>query len=127
MRKRTSYWLVGAITVVSLVMAGVSAAASDGMYEVVSPLGKSMVKVIAPAPRLSTLEGKKIGLIWNAFTNGDVLAEAFANLLKKRFGQIETVNLPSGKGLSWGDYPDPSIKDIVKEAKVDAVIVTVGG
>ena len=102
-------------------------AATEGVYEVISPLGKSTVKVIPPAPRLSTLEGKKIGLVWNVFMNGDVLSNAFADLLKKRFKQIETVKLPSGKGLKWGDYPDPSIKDLLKENKIDAVIASVGG
>jgi hypothetical protein len=73
------------------------------------------------------LEGKKIGFVWHVFANGDVLANAFADLLSKRFKNLESVKLPSGKGLKWSDYPDPSIKDVVKAAKVDALIATVGG
>ena len=100
--------------------------AKDGDYEVVSPLGKSTVKVVPPAPRLTSLEGKKIGLIWNEFANGDVLATTLGDLLSKRL-RLEMVKLPSGKGLKWGSYPEPSIKDVVKEAKIDAMIATVGG
>jgi len=126
MEKRISWWLIGVFMVVSLWVGGGSVAAKDGDYEVVSPLGKSTVKVVSPAPRLKSLEGKKIGLIWNVFANGDVLATALGDLLSKRF-KLETVKLPSGKGLKWGSYPEPSIKDVIKEAKIDALIATVGG
>jgi len=106
---------------------GASVAAKNGTYEVVSPLGRSTAKIVPLTPRLSTLEGKKIGFVWHVFANGDVLANAFADLLSKRFKSLESVKLPSGKGLKWSDYPDPSIKDVVKAAKVDALIATVGG
>jgi len=95
-------------------------------YEVVSPLGDAVTKKIFPAPPLPDLEGKRIGFIWTIFTNGDVLAHALMDLLGKRFKDVETVKLPGGKGLGWGDYPDESIEDVVREAGVDAVIVTVG-
>jgi len=127
MGKGISWWLIGIFLTACLLAGGASVAAKDGTYEVVSPLGRSTVKIIPPAPRLTTLEGKRIGFVWNVFMNGDVLASAFADLLSKRFKNIESVKLPSGKGLKWSDYPDPSIKDVVKEAKVDALIATVGG
>ena len=111
----------------SLLFGSGSVAAQDSVYEVVSPLGRSTVKIVSPSPRLSSLEGKKIGLVWNVFTNGDILANALAELLNKRFEHVESVRIPSGKGLKWGSYPDPSIKDVIKEAKIDALISTVGG
>jgi len=97
------------------------------VYEVVRPLGKSFMKDISPAHPLPQLEGKRIALIWTIFTNGDVLADALVDLLDKRFKDIETVKLPAGKGVEWGDYPDESIEDVVREAGVDAAIVMVGG
>jgi hypothetical protein len=129
MERRISWWLlgIGVFLGVSLLSGGGSVAAKDGVYEVVSPLGKSTVKIVPPSPRLSSLEGKKIGFVWNVFENGDTLANALADLLGKRFKHIESVKLPSGKGLKWGSYPEPSIKDVIKEAKVDALISTVGG
>ena len=95
-------------------------------YNVVSPLGELVTQNISPAPPLVDLEGKRIGFIWTIYTNGDVLAEALMDLLGKRFKDIKTVKLTAGKGVSWGDYPDESIEEVVKEASVDAVIVTVG-
>lgn len=100
---------------------------TDKTYEVASPLGKSIVKEISPAHPIPQLAGKKLALIWTIFTNGDILADALTDLLHERFEDIETVKLPAGKGVKWGDYPDESIEDVVKEAGVDAAIVLVGG
>jgi hypothetical protein len=126
MKRSFVFWLCG-VFLVSGILAGADlASAKDGDYQVVSPMGNSTMKVVSPAPRLTSLQGKKIGLIWNVFTNGDVLANALGDLLSKRF-RSETVRLPSGKGLNWGSYPEPSIKEVVKEAKIDALIAAVGG
>ncbi len=96
-------------------------------YEVVSPLGRSVTAEQAPAPPLSDIKGKKIGFVWTIFTNGDVLADVLMDLLDKKIGDFEGIKLPSGKENPWGDYPDEGIEDVVREAGVDAVIVTVGG
>jgi len=127
-RKRKMHCLLVGLLLGIFLAAHVSEVfAEEGKYEVVSPLGRSVVKRIPLSSRIPTLEGKKIGLVWTVFANGDVLANAFADLLAKRFKGTEFVKLPPGKGLVWGNYPEPSIRDVVKEAKVDAVIVTVGG
>ena len=39
--------------------------AAEPVYKVVSPLGESVVKTTAMAPRLKTLAGKTVGLVWN--------------------------------------------------------------
>ena len=100
---------------------------AGNLYEVVKPIGESLSEVISPADPLPGLEGKKIALIWTIFNNGDVLADALIDLLGKRLKDIETVKLPAGKGVVWGGYPDESIGEVVREARVDAAIVLVGG
>jgi hypothetical protein len=110
------------------------------LYEVVSPLGepaaekrtsdacgKSASGKIAPAPSLRDLNGKKIGLIWTALKNGDLLLEDFQDLLSNQFEKLEFVKLPGGKGQSWAGHPDESVADVAKEAGLDAVIAAVGG
>jgi hypothetical protein len=99
---------------------------TEKLYEVVGPLGKSAPKKITPAHPLSQLHGKRIALIWTIFSNGDLLADTLMDLLHNRFKDIETVKLPAGKNAKWGDYPDESIEDVVKEAGVDAAVITVG-
>ena len=96
-------------------------------YEALSPLAEPLARTIAPASALAGLEGKKIGFMWTIYTNGDLLADALMDLLGKRFANVESVKLPAGKGQRWGEYPDHSIADVIKESAVDAVVVTVGG
>jgi hypothetical protein len=100
---------------------------ADNRFEVMSPVGQPVAKKISPAPPISKMEGKKIGLMWTIYTNGDVLADALIESLGKRIKDIETVKLPSAKGRRWGEYPDESVEDVVREAGVDGIIVTVGG
>ena len=96
------------------------------VYEVVSPLGKRVTERISSAPAISSLEGKKIGFIWTMFANGNVLNEAFMDLMGKRFKSIELIKLPPGKNKPWGDRPDKNVGTVVKEAGVDGVVVTMG-
>jgi hypothetical protein len=96
-------------------------------YEVMSPVGEAVSKTVEPASPLMDLERKKIGFMWTIYTNGDLLADVFMDLLRKRFKQIETVKLPAAKGGLWGEYPAESIAEVVREAGVDGIVVTVGG
>ena len=96
-------------------------------FEVLCPQAETVTKEINPAPALSDLKGKKIALIWTAFTNGDTLADALANSISQSYKETLTVNLTPGKGVAWGTYPDESLTDLVKEAGVDAAVVLVGG
>jgi hypothetical protein len=47
-----------------------STAGQEAEYEVVSPRGEFVMEPISMAPRLSTLEGKTIGEIWNGGSGG---------------------------------------------------------
>jgi hypothetical protein len=96
------------------------------LYEVVRPLGKATLKKVVPAEPLAGLDGKKIGFVWTIFTNGDLLVDVLADALQKRYKNLKTVKLMPGKAAKWGDYPDESIREVVRDAGVDAVIVTIG-
>jgi len=94
---------------------------------VVAPIGLVKEREIVPAPPLDTLDGKRIGMVWAAFGNGDVLLEALGELIKKRYPSAELVNMNPGKDLKPSEYSDPSIMEVARENKIDAAIVTVGG
>jgi hypothetical protein len=96
-------------------------------YKVVRPLGKSGVKEFSPAPPVTNLEGRKIGIFWTIFTNGDLLADVLSAELYRRYKRMEVVRLPAGKKVKWGDYPDESIDAVAREAGIDAAIILVGG
>ncbi len=112
-------------------------AAAKPIYEIVSPVGESVNDKAAatgaksgkinPAAAVPDLNGKKIGLVWSAFKNGNVFLEAMEDLLGKRFKGAEFVKLPSGKGLRWGDHPQESMSELAREAKLDAAIAAVAG
>ena len=107
---------------------------AEPSYEVVSPVGEPASGKdtgagnfrIPPAPPISNFTGRKLGFVWTKFRNGDVLLRAFADLLAKRFEGMQFVNLPSGRTLGWGEYPDATFTDVVKESGVDAVIAAPG-
>ena len=60
--------------------------------EVLNPEGKIVKKGKTLAPRPETLEGKKIGLVWNGKPNGDKLLNEVGKLLKERYPTVETVS-----------------------------------
>ena len=105
------------------------------VYEVVSPVGMApetrseaarATRGFAPAAPLGDLTGKRIGFIWTNFRNGDILLAAFADLLAKRFAGMEFFNLPSGRTLTWGNYPDRTLPEILREYKIDGLIAAPG-
>jgi len=102
-------------------------AVKEPLYGIVSPLGRATARPIPFAPPLADFKGKTIGFVWTIFTNGDCLADIFADLLQERFAEVRFVKLPSGKSGKWGDYPHLDFPDVVREAGADAVIALVGG
>lgn len=104
-----------------------STTVSDVNYAVVSPVGRSTVKMIDMAPRLSTLEGKTIAVVGGSF---------MASITHPEIKKLIQENFPTAKVLvldeigSAGVYPAPGItrrsKDEfqkrLRESGVDAVI-----
>lgn len=108
---------------------------AEPLYEVVSPAGEEphgepgtamSAGSMAPAAPVADLNGKKIGLVWTLFTNGNILLEALRDLLAERYRGLEFVKLPPGRNLNWGDYPDRSLGAFARENGIDAAIVSVG-
>lgn len=101
------------------------------VYEVVSPLGdegdaSTRRRTTAAAAPLETLEGKKIALVWTEFYHGDTALRAFGQHLGERFPGVEFIEMPPGRGRSWGDHPDASIAELAEEEGVDGAIVAAG-
>lgn len=104
-----------------------STTVSDVNYAVVSPVGRSTVKMIDMSPRLSTLEGKTIAVVGGSF---------MASITHPEIKKLIQENFPTAKVLvldeigSAGVYPAPGItrrsKDEfqkrLRESGVDAVI-----
>ena len=103
---------------------------SKPQYEVVSPLGDASDAAVQKreiaAPALESLKGKKLGLVWTVFSNGDLVLRAFREHLAKRFPDLQFVEMAPGRGLNWGDHPDHTIGSVARELAIDGAIVTAG-
>ena len=101
-------------------------------YEVVSPIGDaqddsaSSERESFGARALDNLSGKKLGLVWTEFYNGDTALRAFREHLGKRYPNLEFVELMPGRGRSWGDHPDPSIAELAREQGIDGAVIAAG-
>ena len=103
----------------------------DPVYEVLSPIGDaqdasvSNRKAFGAAP-LESLDGKKLGLIWTEFANGDTALRAFRQHLTARYPGLELIEMEPGRGRRWGDHPDASIAELARENGIDGAIVAAG-
>ena len=80
---------------------------SLGSYEVVSPLGNPIVKVLPLAPRLQTLEGKTICEVSTLLFRTEETFPIIRELLRKRF--------PTVKIIPYTDLPSaPHTRDLEK-------------
>ena len=103
----------------------------EPMFEVVSPAGDERDGVGADkrtfaAPPLDVLSGKKVGLVWTEFYNGDTVLRAFREHLGKRYPGLQFVEMPPGRGRSWGDHPDASIAELAREHGIHGAVVAAG-
>jgi len=53
--------------------------------EVFNPVARSAEVHVDPAPRLATINDKRIGLYWNMKTGGNVALDQVSKLLSKRY------------------------------------------
>ena len=92
------------------------------LLEVMNPVARqrAMENVAAINPRLDRLDGKTIGLVWSGTHGGDVALNRVGEMLKERFGEVET------RFYTGGNYPNPP--HILRQAadECDAVIGATG-
>ena len=82
-------------------------------------LGKSGADAEAYARTIVLADFEKPG-------DHDMVLRSLQAHLAKRFASIEFVDVMPGRGLRWGDHPEPSITELAREARIDAAIVTAG-
>jgi len=68
-----------------------SAAEKAQVWEVVNPAGAVKVDPMKLAPRITSLEGKTIGLKWNEKPNGNIFLDRIAELLKEKVKNVKIV------------------------------------
>ena len=61
----------------------------DARSKIVSPVGESAVRTTSMAPALDTLEGKTIGMIWNAGFMGETVFPIIEEMLRERYPGVK--------------------------------------
>lgn len=80
---------------------------AEPVYRVVSPLGEPTLKPITMAPRLDTLAGKTVGMVWNEAFNADITLPAIAEALKATYPDIKIIPYTEIGAALRAAGPDP--------------------
>ena len=89
---------------------------------VLDPRLKRREKKVEPAPRLESLTGKRLGILWNNRLGGDALLRHIGEQLKQQHGLADVYF--TKKTFVGNAAPAELIDDLV--SKVDAVVAGVG-
>ena len=91
---------------------------------VFNPVAESLRQEVPAAPRLSSLEGKRIGLFWNMKGGGDAALDRTDEILKQRFPGVITERFNGSVGHYMRHLSEADTAQAV--ASYDAVVGTSG-
>ncbi len=106
---------------------------AEPVYQVVSPLGESAVKLTTMAPRLDTLAGKTVCMVWNNAFKADVTLPVIAEALKKQYPGVKIVPYTDMPNAFLPEPPgtprkqSEALQALYKEKGCNAVISGNGG
>ena len=109
--------------VISLVLAVVSVSAAaekadprgsaEPVFRVVSPIGETTVKMISMVPRLNSLAGQTVCMVWNEHFKADIVLPAIGEHLKQMYPGIKIVSYNEFPAAPLPTTPDDPTKDVV--------------
>ena len=126
-RHLVGYW------VSTLLLSPALANAAEPVYEVVSPLGESIVEMVPMAKRLDTLDGKTVCMTWNDAFKANLTHATLAGLIQQQYRNVEIVpytELPLAHLAEVPGNPQPlsqALRAAYKQKGCDAVISGNGG
>ena len=97
-------------------------------FNVVSPVGLAAVEIKRTAPRLTDLNGKTVGELWNGVFKGDATFPVIRHALQRRFPRLKIIPFTEFPHLPGSDHPKKQwerarrIAALAKEKGCDAVI-----
>lgn len=90
--------------------------------EILNPQAGSIIEAVKPAPRLSGLSGKRIGLWWNMKAGGGVALDRTAEILGQQFPDTEFMHYTGSVGAMLRHATAEDAEKIAREC--DAVVGT---
>ena len=91
---------------------------------VANPIAQSTVQAIAPAPRLTDLNGKTIGLYWNIKAGGDAALDRTEQVLGERYPGAKFIRLIGSIGSTVRHLTPKDADHIAVDC--DAIVGTTG-
>ena len=86
-------------------------------WELLVPEGAVIQEPLKLAPRITSLEGKTIGLRWNGKPNGEILLNKVADLLKAKVPTAKIIKFYEvEQSTIHTDPPGPPLQSVVAEA-----------
>ena len=101
---------------------------NDGQFTVFWPRGEKTTSVTDLAPRLDTLEGKRVALLWDYLFRGDEIFPYLQSELSARYPGVNFIGYEEF-GSTHGDREREIVDGLpqrLKELKVDAVLSGMG-
>ena len=95
---------------------------TEVILEVLAPIGEERPKRKPLASRPDTLDGKKIGLVWNNKPNGDVFLAGVERWVKERHPSAETLGRPIS--TCCAELPEGELERIAKD--IDVAVFALG-
>ncbi len=101
---------------------------SEMHYEVVWPKSPLAVQARPLAERLDTLEGKRVGFLWDFLFRGHELFPVIEEELQCRFTRIEVVGYDEFGNTHGGDEAEviAALPNRLHDRRIDAVVSGVG-
>lgn len=101
---------------------------SEMHYEVVWPKSPLAVQARPLAERLDTLEGKRVGFLWDFLFRGHELFPVIEEELQRRFTRIEVVGYDDFGNTHGGDEAEviAALPNRLRDRRIDAVVSGVG-
>ena len=96
----------------------------ESQYEALWPGGPSAVPVVSPAPRFESLDGKRIGFLWDQMYRGDEAFPFIEERLRSTFPNAEFVP-HDAFGPTFGGQEEAVLEALparLRELRIDAVI-----
>ncbi len=103
---------------------------AEPVYNVVSPIGESTVKMISMTPRLNTLAGKTVCMVSNRAFKADIALPAIGEQLKQVYPDIRIVShtqMPIAPLPSTPDNPQQDVENLRLAAKQQSCSAVVSG
>lgn len=103
-------------------------AQAEPVFEVVWPGAPSGIARSANAARLPTLDGKRVGFLWDWLFRGDELFPVLEQQLSDQFRDIEIVGYEIFGNTHGSDEKEmiAALPDVLRAERIDAVISGVG-